>query len=123
LSGLTYVILSMLVSSHQALIFTFPRIYQRIQENLRASLAHIRQSRISPRAIVAPQPGAVPPTLGVGLVADEGSAEGGLQEARVARDAWRNVRDALQRLKTGEAGENPAKEELKDVNMKDEESK
>ena len=75
---------------------------------MRSSLAHIRQSRIAPSAINAPPLGFVPPPLGVGLpsaaaAAEDAGAEAhgarGLQEARVERDAWAGVLDALARIK------------------------
>jgi hypothetical protein len=72
-----------------------------IQEQLRASLAHIRQSRIAPSAITAPAPGFVPPSLGAGLPTQDGTSQPsmGLQEERVQRDAWKRIAGALQRLK------------------------
>ncbi|KAF7964399.1 hypothetical protein HWV62_21600 [Athelia sp. TMB] len=72
-----------------------------IQETIRSSLAHIRQSRIAPSAINAPPPGFVPPSLGVGLPSAEGSSRKnrGLQEERVEKDAWKGILDALTRLK------------------------
>jgi len=72
-----------------------------IQETIRSSLAHIRQSRIAPSAINAPPPGFVPPSLGVGLPPAEGSSRKnrGLQEERVEKDAWKGILDALTRLK------------------------
>jgi hypothetical protein len=93
---------------------------QRIQENLRASLAHIRHSRISPRAAMAPPPGAVPPTLGVGLPALAAAGadadvltELGLQEGRGARGAWRGLKNALVRLQAAQAeGGAPADQEM-----------
>ena len=74
---------------------------QSIQETIRSSLAHIRQSRIAPSAINAPPPGFVPPSLGVGLPSAEGSSRKnrGLQEERVEKDAWKGILDALTRLK------------------------
>jgi len=79
-----------------------------IQETIRSSLAHIRQSRIAPSAINAPPAGFVPPTLGVGLPAADGSnskKNRGLQEERVERDAWKGILDALTRLKEANARE------------------
>jgi hypothetical protein len=73
-----------------------------IQETIRSSLAHIRQSRIAPSAINAPPPGFVPPSLGVGLPSADGDnskKSRGLQEERVERDAWKGILDALTRLK------------------------
>lgn len=86
---------------------------QSIQDAIRSSLAHIRQSRIAPSTINAPPPGFVPPALGVGLpqtatasttTEDSFTPEShaktrGLQEERVERDAWRGVLDALERIK------------------------
>ena len=83
---------------------------QGIQDAIRSSLAHIRQSRIAPSTINAPPPGFVPPALGVGLpqttTGSEDSVESdshaktrGLQEERVERDAWRGVLDSLVRMK------------------------
>ncbi|KAG1754780.1 uncharacterized protein EDB91DRAFT_252083 [Suillus paluster] len=69
-----------------------------IQVAIRSSLAHIRQSRIAPSAITAPQLGFVPPSLGVGLPRADGTSRG-LQEERVDRDAWVGILDALTRLK------------------------
>ncbi|KAH9949341.1 hypothetical protein B0H21DRAFT_777321 [Amylocystis lapponica] len=69
---------------------------------MRSSLAHIRQSRIAPSAINAPAPGFVPPSLGVGVPADDGSYDKGgrgLQEERVECDAWRRILEALTRLR------------------------
>jgi len=70
-----------------------------IQETIRSSLAHIRQSRIAPSAINAPPPGFVPPSLGVGLPCADGEKSRGLQEERIERDAWKGILDALTRLK------------------------
>ncbi|VDB86930.1 unnamed protein product [Peniophora sp. CBMAI 1063] len=84
-----------------------------IQDAIRSSLAHIRQSRIAPSTINAPPPGFVPPALGVGLPQTAASPTGpdgsskpdnyaksrGLQEERVERDAWRGVLEALERIK------------------------
>lgn len=86
---------------------------QLIQETIRSSLAHIRQSRIAPSAINAPLPGFVPPTLGVGLPSAAGAGSKnnrGLQEERIERDAWAGILDALTRLndaKEREARGNP----------------
>ncbi|KZV69729.1 hypothetical protein PENSPDRAFT_675980 [Peniophora sp. CONT] len=84
-----------------------------IQDAIRSSLAHIRQSRIAPSTINAPPPGFIPPALGVGLPQTATGSSGaedasrpeshaktrGLQEERVERDAWRGVLDALERIK------------------------
>ncbi|KAH7886187.1 hypothetical protein F5I97DRAFT_1224527 [Phlebopus sp. FC_14] len=72
-----------------------------IEKAIRDSLAHIRQSRIAPSAINAPPPNFVPPSLGVSIPAPGGDGEvsRGLQEARVDRDAWVGILDALTRLK------------------------
>jgi len=70
-----------------------------IQETIRSSLAHIRQSRIAPSAINAPPPGFIPPSLGVGLPSIERGKSRGLQEERIERDAWKGILDALTRLK------------------------
>jgi hypothetical protein len=68
---------------------------------MRSSLAHIRHSRISPSAIMAPPPGFVPPSLGVGLPSEGNSVQKnrGLQEERVERDAWKGILNALTRMK------------------------
>jgi hypothetical protein len=68
---------------------------------MRSSLAHIRHSRISPSAIIAPPPGFVPPSLGVGLPSGGNSLQKnrGLQEERVERDAWKGILNALTRMK------------------------
>ncbi|KIM88749.1 hypothetical protein PILCRDRAFT_62071 [Piloderma croceum F 1598] len=78
-----------------------------IQETIRSSLAHIRQSRIAPSAINAPPPGFVPPSLGVGLPPTDGDnlRSRGLQEERVERDAWKGILDALTRLKQAKQDE------------------
>ncbi|KDR85639.1 hypothetical protein GALMADRAFT_234631 [Galerina marginata CBS 339.88] len=72
-----------------------------IQVAIRSSLAHIRHSRIAPSAINAPQPGFIPPSLGVGLPSNGSSSRRnrGLQEERVERDAWKGILDALTRIK------------------------
>jgi len=74
-----------------------------IQETIRSSLAHIRQSRIAPSTINAPPPSFIPPSLGVGLPSADGEQKAqksrGLQEERVERDAWMGTLDALTRLK------------------------
>ncbi|KZP28943.1 hypothetical protein FIBSPDRAFT_947339 [Athelia psychrophila] len=71
-----------------------------IQETIRSSLAHIRQSRIAPSAISAPPPGFIPPSLGVGLSTEGTSRKSrGLQEEHVEKDAWKGILDALTRLK------------------------
>lgn len=89
-------------------------VFQGIQDAIRSSLAHIRQSRIAPSTINAPPPGFVPPALGVGLpqnatastrLEDASKPEShaktrGLQEERVERDAWRGVLDALERIRS-----------------------
>jgi hypothetical protein len=75
---------------------------QAVQSALRSSLAHIRHSRIAPSAIDAPLPGFLPPSLGITLPAESEAQETkktGLQEARVERDAWNGILDALKRLK------------------------
>ncbi|KAF9055934.1 hypothetical protein BJ165DRAFT_1521898 [Panaeolus papilionaceus] len=81
-----------------------------IQVALRSSLAHIRHSRIAPSAINAPNPGFVPPSLGVGLPSDGSTTRKnrGLQEERVERDAWKGILEALTRLRDRkkEASEN-----------------
>jgi hypothetical protein len=74
---------------------------------------------------MAPPPGALPPTLGVGLPSSsnaEGRAEVGLQEARVARDAWKRARDALQRMLVKEDEPVKQDQEIKDddTNMNEE---
>ena len=77
------------------------RFMKAIQETIRSSLAHIRQSRIAPSAINAPPPGFEPPSLGVGLPPTEGASQSnqGLQEERVERDAWKGILSALTRMK------------------------
>lgn len=90
-----------------------------MQSSLRASLAHIRQARVAPSAIVAPLPGAVPPALGVGLPSAVAPADtsvaAGLQEERVARDSWVGVRDALERLKAARTPMPKEDTEMRDV--------
>ena len=68
---------------------------------MRSSLAHIRHSRIAPSAINAPPPGFVPPSLGVGLPPEGNLIQKnrGLQEERVEREAWREILNALTRMK------------------------
>ncbi|PPR01910.1 hypothetical protein CVT24_001249 [Panaeolus cyanescens] len=71
-----------------------------IQVALRSSLAHIRHSRIAPSAINAPNPGFIPPSLGVGLPSDGSTRKNrGLQEERTERDAWKGILEALTRLR------------------------
>ncbi|KAG6851361.1 hypothetical protein H0H93_005759 [Arthromyces matolae] len=73
-----------------------------IQNAIRSSLAHIRHARIAPSAINAPPPGFIPPSLGVGLPqngTDDVKRLRGLQEERIARDAWQGILTALTRLK------------------------
>lgn len=77
---------------------------QSIQAALRSSLAHIRHSRTAPSAIDAPPANFLPPSLGVTLPSEADSKEyqsrrRGLQEARVDRNAWKGILDALTRLK------------------------
>lgn len=81
----------------------FERLYS-IQDNIRSSLAHIRQSRIAPSAITAPSLGFVPPSLGVGLPRPAGTSRG-LQEERIDRDAWVGILDALTRLRASQQRE------------------
>ncbi|KAH9943993.1 uncharacterized protein BXZ73DRAFT_39974 [Epithele typhae] len=82
-----------------------------IQYAIRSSLAHIRHSRVAPSAIDAPPPGFVPPALGVGLPAADGSTaarargDRGLQEERVERDAWVGILGALTRVKAARDAE------------------
>ncbi|KAF7302986.1 hypothetical protein MKEN_01261500 [Mycena kentingensis (nom. inval.)] len=65
-----------------------------VQGAIRSSLAQITYSRIAPSAINAP-----PPTLcRLRLIR-------GLQEERVARDAWMGILDALKRLKAEQEAE------------------
>ena len=81
-------------------------------------------SIIAPDAISPPKaPGQppqpfTPPAFGVGLPYDEDDAkrrnERGLQEARIERDAWKGILDALMKLKkardearTGDGGDAP----------------
>jgi hypothetical protein len=64
---------------------------------------------MTPASIAAPMPGTLPPTLGVGLP-KAGNTMGererlGLQEARVARDAWARVLGALERLQAAQHAE------------------
>ncbi|OBZ68466.1 hypothetical protein A0H81_11608 [Grifola frondosa] len=96
-------------------LWTRPKVYaQAIHIAMRSSLAHIRQSRIAPSAINAPAPGFIPPSMGVGLPSTNGSAgkgTRGLQEARVERDAWQGVLDALTRLKEQRDKENAERKE------------
>ncbi|TRM65822.1 hypothetical protein BD626DRAFT_566475 [Schizophyllum amplum] len=86
-----------------------------ISHDIRSTLAHMRHARMAPSSIVAPDaisppkaPGQLPqpftpPAFGVGLPYDEDDAkrrnEQGLQEARVERDAWKGILDALTKLK------------------------
>ncbi|KAL1732069.1 hypothetical protein EV714DRAFT_207602 [Schizophyllum commune] len=86
-----------------------------ISHEIRSSLAHIRHARMTPSSIIAPDaisppkaPGQppqpfTPPAFGVGLPYDEDDAkrrnERGLQEARIERDAWKGILDALMKLK------------------------
>lgn len=100
-------------------ITSLPSFCQSIQETIRSSLAHIRQSRIAPSAIDAPLPGSIPPSLGVGLPSangDHAKKNRGLQEERIERDAWKGILDALTRLKQakeaeGVSGESTAMQE------------
>lgn len=71
---------------------------------IRSSLAHIRQARFAPSTINAPDPGFVPPPLGVGMRGADASDHDptktrGFQEERVERDAWKGILDALTRIK------------------------
>ena len=77
---------------------------QGIQDAIRSSLAHIRQSRIAPSTINAPPPGFVPPALGVGLPqtttgsgdsveSDSHAKTRGLQEERVESVPIRALHD------------------------------
>lgn len=69
---------------------------------IRAALAHIRHSRITPSAINAPPAGFVPASFGVGLPNDLSNTSAknrGLQEEKVDRDAWKGILEALTRLK------------------------
>ncbi|KAF5313098.1 hypothetical protein D9619_002667 [Psilocybe cf. subviscida] len=84
-----------------------------IQSAIRSSLAHIRNSRVAPSAIIAPPPGFIPPSLGAGLPTEANSTRSnrGLQEERVERDAWQGILAALTRLKEerdGDAGADAA---------------
>ena len=84
---------------------------------MRSTLAHIRQSRISPAVITAPPPGFVPPPTGVPTPASANtSADGrepkgdeetrrGLQKERINRDAWKGILDALKRIKEAREAE------------------
>ncbi|KAH7107117.1 hypothetical protein BKA62DRAFT_765667 [Auriculariales sp. MPI-PUGE-AT-0066] len=70
-----------------------------IQHSLRLYTARLRKARIAPTSVKAPPPGFIPPSFGVGPQA--GMNARGLQETRVERDAWRNVAQALERLREG----------------------
>jgi len=79
---------------------------------IRSSLAHIRQSRISPATIIAPSHGTALPSFGVGLpppatasttaapLSPDQSNSMGLQEQKLERDAWKGIVSALARLKS-----------------------
>lgn len=76
-----------------------------VQLGLRRALASVRANRIAPSSINAPPSYFVPQSLGVGtLTVDSEPVFGresktlGLQEARLERDAWRGIEDALSRL-------------------------
>ena len=106
MSGSTCV-LPLLFSGSPRIVLTL-KLGQAIHIAMRSSLAHIRQSRIAPSAITAPPPNFVPPSLGVASPdANGGYDEGsrGLQEERVEREAWRQILDALTRLKEARARE------------------
>jgi len=80
-----------------------------IQGAIRSSLAHIRHARIAPSAIVAPPPGFIPPSLGVGLPqseSDDGKRHHGFQEARIERDAWQSILNSLTKIKAAQDNEN-----------------
>lgn len=78
---------------------------QSIQVGLRRALANVRANRIAPSSINAPPPNFIPPALGSApsSTTTDDTSEGedalGLQEARVERDAWKGVADALSKLK------------------------
>ena len=107
---------------------------QQIHNDIRFTLAHMRNARIVPSAIDAPPPNFVPPASGVGTpaksnptaqtAADAQAGSGpsrvdgssrdapeprrGLQEERLYRDAWRGVADAHQRLRIAQQEERSA---------------
>ncbi|KAG8891018.1 hypothetical protein FRB98_000027 [Tulasnella sp. 332] len=79
-----------------------------IQHDLRKALYDLRQIKISPASIIAPQPDFIPPALGLGPprsgIASAGSTERdtdrqGLQETRAEKAAWLGIVAALERLK------------------------
>lgn len=81
---------------------------QIIQHDLRKALYDLRQIKISPSSIIAPQPDFLPPALGLGPprsgTASGGSTERetdrqGLQETRAEKAAWLGIVAALERLK------------------------
>ncbi|KAG9006039.1 hypothetical protein FRB94_001020 [Tulasnella sp. JGI-2019a] len=82
---------------------------ENIQHALRKALYDMRQIKISPSSIIAPQPDFVPPALGLGPprhgAATASSSERetdrqGLQETRAEKVAWLGIVAALERLKT-----------------------
>lgn len=84
-----------------------------ISEQIRSSVAHIKQSRKAPSAINAPTAGFIPPSLGVGIPsADVSGKNRGLQEERVERDAWKGILNALTRIKEARNRERNAEQNV-----------
>jgi len=78
-------------------------------------MARLRKARIAPTSVKAPPLGFVPPSFGVGPEA--GMNAQGLQETRVERDAWRDVTDALERLRADLKARKASAEIDPDVSM------